>query len=499
MGIFDFFKGKNKDKKNEKPAEQNDGKEETPSSENINPEPENEPPAPEVREAPQEIVPPNQETPATPEIPATPEFQLLLKYRDHFAVFRQMQLRGNYAPVSAYEKPDGSLHGFLFRSRDRYVDLTAGTAVQKMKEKFQSELANGEIASYWIGYHSPWNQDGNFAVAEEDHELKAMAFCFGWPEVPEGHIAFPYDLSGDTMNWHPFEEFSRPQNDALFGYQPQEGINFFQDEEWMDHDFVENEHGIEVAQAGGQMGDTLAGIFGFQFFYSEEGKNYLNATIALALHLSPRKDEPGFVYHSLDGDYVSLQTLTHDGSIQTFIPVVHTDRILPFKTKNIREWANVGGIEAVLEGGGRDTFLVRFYATDYTKNKHRYLTEQNLDIKMAGIAFAFQAGGLNESRPEGEPKFADDFCGYFPNQDYFYLGVVDFTGIVVDFKEVQANEHLREKAYMVTVKLINKEDDPDFFVVDVYVHKTTMNFTHLENGMTVKGAIQFVGHIAEEN
>lgn len=62
----------------------------------------------------------------------------LRRYNEYIVKFIQMQQRGNYSPVSAYEKPDGEIVGFA----GKY----AGTGIGDGDEDYGDVPNAGEVA-----------------------------------------------------------------------------------------------------------------------------------------------------------------------------------------------------------------------------------------------------------------------------------------------------------------------------------------------------------------
>lgn len=94
--------------------------------------------------------------------------------------------------------------------------------------------------------------------------------------------------------------------------------------------------------------------------------------------------------------------------------LIRTNYTLPFETKKIIEWSHIANMEAEIQGGGRDTFGLSFFATDYAINKRKYKSKKNLNIKISAVGLVLDKSDLTEIN--GTPV-SPDFSTYMPNKD----------------------------------------------------------------------------------
>lgn len=107
---------------------------------------------------------------------------------------------------------------------------------------------------------------------------------------------------------------------------------------------------------------------------------------------------------------------------------IKTNYTLPFETKKIIEWSHIANMEAEVQDGGRDTFGLSFFATDYVINKRKYKSEKNLNIKISAVGLVLDKSDLTEIK--GTPV-STNFSTYMPSKDisrptYFvFIGVLN--------------------------------------------------------------------------
>lgn len=257
---------------------------------------------------------------------------------------------------------------------------------------------------------------------------------------------------------------------------------------------------IEItADDQGSHGDNFGGLLGFSTFRSEEGRAWINEKVGVAYDQKPslEEEEMKITEVSLDeNQHIKMRTIIfkegpYKGEILSPFPYVETSYILPFETKRIVEWSHSEYKEAEIEGGGRATFGLSFYATDYAVNKEKYQTEKKLNIRISAVALVLDTSDFTEVN--GVP-LSPDFCTYMPNNDLSTSAYFDFIGVLNDFKPCKIQEG--NEGYLLNVKLINQEEDPDFFTIDMFINKENMRFDTLTKGMKITGAFWLQGEIA---
>lgn len=255
---------------------------------------------------------------------------------------------------------------------------------------------------------------------------------------------------------------------------------------------------IEILQNDtGSHGDNFGGLLGFNYLSTEIGKQFINEMMAASVIQAPTFDQEGIStsevgFSEVGGnDEVKIKTLSVNDELLSAFPYFKTKYTLPFETKEVIEWSHVNHLEAEIKGGGRDTFGLAFFATDYAENKAKYRSIKKLSIHISAIALVLDKSDLTEIN--GTPV-SSDFATYMPNNDLTRPTYYDFIGVLNAFKP--CNISRENSGYILNVKLINQEEDPDFFTVDLFVNRENMRIDKLTKGMKVAGALWFQGEIA---
>jgi hypothetical protein len=476
MGIFDFFKKKNNSQENVS----------TPVQEMEMPEEKI------VEEVAEEVV----ET--IPEIPSQPveepkvneEYGKIRIYNDYIVYSIALQLRGEYTPLSAFEKENGEVEGFAYMVTEDAYALSPQQAIAKMEEKFESELLEGKIKSYMILYHSQFDHNGNHTPAMQEGEFKGISLAYHFAGDEKKKTGLPYIFENQNITYKGFAEFSHEENNAIMNHQLIDGQNYFQNTEGIAAPETTNEAGIIIRKSNvHNLMNTWSGIFGHQNFQTKDYGQYLNAILTQSESSDPLVD----LKSKTEFDGVTFKTtLTEELSI--IIPEVKTDYTLDFETRSIREWENALDLQAIVAGPARETFGVWFFATDYAENKNTYMTQPHLKVNVSGIVFILDVH-TNTDLPDGT-KMSDDFTTYAPSQDLPNYACFDFIAQLVDFKETELLEDKSVKGYILKLKLITHEENEDFFTIDAFVNKENMRMETLTKGMKVTGALQLQGKIA---
>lgn len=423
-------------------------------------------------------------------------FLSMQKYSEYIKLFMNMQLQGNYAPISAYENNDGEIVGFLYTVGDdnSYV-LSADMAILKMEERFEQLLKQNKIVSYTIFYHSQFNNDKNHKIANIDEELKAISITYNFSNHHKGTIGLPYVFDKDKINYGEFVEFTSNENNDILKANLFEGKNYFEDKIEITAPSFENESGIIVKKANTlSLSNTWGGVFGFETYRTEEGSKILHEYFAFALTKEPKLKRDNLSISEVEFDDVNFKAITHQGEPKTILPVVKTEYQLDFETKEIVEWENIDNLEAIVSGRGRDTFGLWYFATDYAENRAIYLTQKKLNINLSGIVFVLDIH--NNDTSNSEVKYSKDFTMYMPSNDLPNYGCFDFIGELESFKESYLLNDKSSKGYLLNVRLITNHDVKDFFTIDMYVAKENMRFSELHVGMKLTGMFQLQGSIA---
>lgn len=485
MGIFDFFKKKDNRQENvSAPVQQQEMPEEKIVEEKI-------------EEVVEVIQDPVLETPVPPqpmeEKKVNELYEKIKIYSDYIVYSIALQLRGDFAPISAFEKEDGQVEGFAYMVTDPTYGLSPQVVLSNMKEKFENELKEGKIKSYAILYHSQFNNDGNHALAVNPEDLKAITVSYHFNDGEQNNIALPYAFENENVTFKGFAEFSHEENNEIMNNQLVDGKDYFTNREEIKSPESTNEAGIIMKKSNvHSLANMWGGIFGFQNFQTQEKySQYLMETMALC-----RVDEIPAEEKAKHTEFADIRFKTIiSEDFNTIYPEVKTNFSLDFETKEIREWENVDNNEAIVGGLGRDTFGLWFFPTDYAENKTQYQIQNKLNINLSGIIFVLD---LHQSfdLPDGT-KTDEEFTAYKPSQDLPDYGCIDFIGKVLDIKESELLPDGSVKGFILKLRLITNTEVEDFFTVDAFVSKENMRFAALSLGMQVAGAMQLQGKIAE--
>jgi hypothetical protein len=82
-----------------------------------------------------------------------------------------------------------------------------------------------------------------------------------------------------------------------------------------------------------------------------------------------------------------------------------------------------------------------------------------------------------------------------PSKDIPRPTYYDFIGTLNDFQKCKLTDD--NSGYVLNIKLINQEDQPDFFTVDMFINRENMRISELKKGMKVAGALWFQGEIVK--
>ncbi|RZJ65257.1 MAG: hypothetical protein EOO50_14620 [Flavobacterium sp.] len=256
---------------------------------------------------------------------------------------------------------------------------------------------------------------------------------------------------------------------------------------------------IEIISTNeGKHGDHFGALFGFEFMASDSGAKLVNQLMAAAISTEAVKQSEFASFHEARFDEIfntskklSLRTVSTSENLISAYPRLETSFVVPFATKQIREWSHAKNLEAEIYGGGRDTFGFGFFATDYALNKKTYQTQKQLDIRVWALAFVIDKSDVTEINGA---SLSADFSTYMPNSDFPGVSHYDFIGVLLEYSEVAVFGE--NSGYILRVKLINDAQNEDFFTLDIFVNKQNMRISNLEKGMKLTGCLWFEGEIA---
>lgn len=420
-------------------------------------------------------------------------FELIKIYSEYVVKFIGLQTQDNYAPIAAYEKNNSEIIGYLYIGKDRSYNKSAEEVIFDMELEFEKRMNEKSIKSYIIFYHSIFDNDDNHTVAKNSGEFNSISVKYK-SNSANGYLGFPYIFEDDTIKFKGFSNFTTEQNASILNTKLIENKDYFQERIIIEPQIIENSIGIKVKKVNnGNVGDMWGGIFGFNETKNDLIINYS----ALCLFQEPKMANDKVLVSEIIFDEVVFRGVktTYDNT-QTAFPVIKTNIFIEVENKQINEWSNVDNIEGVIEGNGRNTFGLTYFATDYSINKEKYHNIKKHNIELSGIIYHLDEIDINNFKTEKSPNYDNEFTMYMPNIEMADLGWYDFIGKLEDFREVTILE-APKKGYILKIKLINNEDDPNFFTIEMFVNKENMRFETLKRGMKLTGLFQLQGQIKE--
>ena len=203
--------------------------------------------------------------------------------------------------------------------------------------------------------------------------------------------------------------------------------------------------------------------------------------------------ESNLSLYRADYGVVSHVALVKDEGLVTLFPSLPTDRAVPFGINKIVEWEVTDGLEAHIEGSGRETFGLGFFATDYVENYELYKKGELSEVALSAFAYVLDRSSLGEegnSSDESELLFASNFCGYFPSSELNTGFDYDFVGIVLSLNYFDYQD---EKFALLDVQLI--QDEELNFVLPMAVNLKNMREKDIKVGDSITGAFWLQGKI----
>lgn len=437
-------------------------------------------------------------TPKTTQNSSTSEvYKIASKYNEYTKLFVNMMANGNYAPIAAYEKPNGKIIGYLYVTKDESYMLSAETVITAMQEEFASRLDTNTIHSYAIYYHSLFDNDENHTAADEYTEPNAVSIILKDKNGFSTTIAIPYEFEDDGFSIGPMTDVTSEEYRQVLQTELTEGKDYFQERIEREPKMIENEAGITIKTVNnGKVGDFWGGMLGFDYFRSNS-PNELYEFIAFAQEegVSLKNDEAISV-KEVTFDRLTLRVVNEHAQMRTSFPTVQTMYAIDVKHAQIDEWENTNNLEAIVYGKGRDTFAIRYYATDYAINRDKYLQNKFHKVHLSAILYVLDIPS-DEQEGKGDVKFTDDFCMYMPSQEAAEFGCFDFVGILEGIEEAQYFDNSQHSGYILKIRLVNHEEIKDFFTIDMFVNQKNMRFSDLIVGMKLTGMFQLLGEIVE--
>jgi len=197
-----------------------------------------------------------------------------------------------------------------------------------------------------------------------------------------------------------------------------------------------------------------------------------------------------YVYNN-NNDKLGIRSLSIEDKALSLYPYLKTENVIEFNTRKIIEWSHMKNLEAEVVGKGKDNSLLSFFSTDYGVNRNKYKENKVLNIKIS--AFGLRLDKYDDfTRLKGK-KLRSDFIGFFPTKELYGPTYYDFIGIIIDFELISLEES--NYGYLMKVKLLKNENNPNLFVVDFFINAENINIAKIENGMRVSGLLWFQGEL----
>ncbi|EDP98443.1 hypothetical protein KAOT1_14537 [Kordia algicida OT-1] len=365
-----------------------------------------------------------------------------------------------------------------------------------MKEEFSKRMKANAIKSYAIYYHSVFNNDNNHAIADEHNLPKAISIIVKNSTGFEETFAISHQFENDGFNVGPMTHVTPQEFQKILEVELLEGKDYFQERIEREPPTVENEFGVTIKTVNnGSVGDFWGGMFGFEFFREmSRGELFEHMTLAETKY-APIAVVDDVKVHELNFNKLSLRTVSSSDDVITSFPTVKTKQAITVSLKQIDQWEHSNDLEAIVYGGGRNTFAIRFYATDYAFNREKYLSNTTVNVKLSAILYVLDKHKEKDNKVTDDLSMSAEFCMYMPSQESAEFGCFDFIGKLEHMEEANYLDNDEHSGYILRIKLINNEEIEDFFTIDMFVNKKNMRFTDLKIGMKLTGMFQLFGEL----
>lgn len=241
---------------------------------------------------------------------------------------------------------------------------------------------------------------------------------------------------------------------------------------------------IPISQVNeGSHGDHWSAVFGFE----EDVSSSVMSLVEGLDQVGPAIE--GRVRLRSDHDLLSIYGISDDEGLSTLYPGLSVTESIPVELRGVKEWAHVDGIEGQIEGSGRDTFGIDFFALDYLEHKTRYRAGGRQDIALSGLAYVLN---LADEMPE---NFSPDFCSYMPNTDMPCGHDYNLIGKTLS---IESHSILGEDFLLLRIKLIHDEENPEMFNLPILVNCKNVQCETIKVGDKVSGCFWLHGRYAED-
>jgi len=420
------------------------------------------------------------------------KFELISQYAEYLVIHIKNQKNNNYSPIAAYDDKNSGVNGYLYLAEDMSYNLSAEEVISKMHTEFQTRLASDKIKSYMIFYHGQIYREG---INPEDDGLNCIFIDYQTSRGEKGNYKMPYTWNNSELNYFPISDLSAEQTSMLTATSLKEGkiSDYFQEQVQIKPQIETNAIGIKIKKVNnGDFENTWGATLGFNTL-QKDGRQIRMEHYAACVSTNSINSANNFREFELSYDGIRFKAI-ETSQVKMFFPSIPQDKSLSFVTKEIHEWYNFNKLVAVVIGNGKDTFGLKFLATDYFKNSEKYKGAKQHDISLGGFGYVLDKyTSINSS----DPKFSNDFCAYKPHKELNEFGCFDFIGEVlkVDNQQILDNRSINGK--LIKIKLINNPEIDDFFNLDVFFCDENMRIKDINVGMRITGMFQLTGNIKE--
>lgn len=253
---------------------------------------------------------------------------------------------------------------------------------------------------------------------------------------------------------------------------------------------VKNDIGVEIAQIHyGTQGENIRALLGQDSF----NDNLLLDVLSITKGLGPILEKGDVKIYEFDlkelgetTEKLKVGGIEHDKFFTAF-PMLETERTVAFETKKINEWAHFGKIEAEIYGNVFQTFGLGFFAKDYSFNKEKYHSHENVEIKISAFALSVDEG--YDKKYWGD-NLDNNFSGYLPDTAKKNNCYYNFVTNVIEYEKVQI---IGNYGYIIKVELA--KDETENFFIDMFINAENMGFDALRIGMQISGTLWFQGEL----
>jgi len=433
-----------------------------------------------------------QQNTTSPEKQANWKYDLISKYSEYLIIHIRNQKNNNYSPIAAYDDKQSGINGYLYLAEDMSYNLSAEEVISRMHKEFQSRLDSNKIDSYMIFYHGQIYREG---INPEDDGLNCIFIDYQTSKGEKGIYKMPYTWNYNEFNYFSISDLSSEQTSKITSTQLKEGkiSEYFQEQIQIKPEIETNSIGIKIKKVNnGDFENTWGATLGFNTL-NKDGRQIRMEHYAACVSTNPTNANKEYQEYELNYDNIKFKAI-ETSEIKMFYPLISQQSALSFVTKEIHEWYNFNRLAAVVIGNGKDTFGLKFMATDYYKNSNKYKESKQHQISLGGFGYVLDKY-ISDS--QNDPKFSEDFCAYMPHKDLNEFGCFEFIGEVLQLEDQQILDNRSINGKLIKIKLINNPEISDFFNLDVFFPEENMRIKEIGIGIRITGMFQLTGNINE--